>query len=649
MKRIIFILFLCIIYRLPAQVAFHDAKDLLEIYRSNNVNGKFNGSLNTVSDILSKYTESSGLTNREVLRAYESNPFLKDYLPAQVNFADIEEAGDKSPFGFLKNIGETNVTKYADGLSRFLVERAQEELNVAFFRKFRKRLMDEEEKELGIMFPQTLMTMQVVGEEVYQYETYLQTLRESFLEDLSQLPLNGEQLLIKSSADTSLVLHSLISQNPELGVVVKKLLETSHQFQLNDTPLPFIIEYLANSEWKLGELAFGKPQDVFKFIHHFSYSLLAEDSVTANFAGIAFMPRPKLINPEIWVPFQDLFDLSRTPEGLDFYFGLLYQSGAAVRFSDGSNMQSLLNKNNRLALVDALRAFVKHGNTANQALKAIKNKDAADSGEDLSIWVLGNEFISLIEQGYAMKAALGSPLSQNEKSTLYLLDLTFDLSTHIQQKQFGSAVTQMAAIIDTLSEGKAANAFKASFLKYGHFMASAIEADDAEEIQAAIEANALPVGSSSIKKYSSFNIALQAYVGGFYGNESLSSANGDREKDVFGISAPIGINTSFGFKKGGAISIFGSLVDIGAFTAFRLKDQDSDDLPELKLKNIFSPGVFLIYGLPEVPISLGVGYQRGPNLREVNPDAFGLEESSGERLSIILGVDIPVFNFFTSQ
>ena len=89
---------------------------------------------------------------------------------------------------------------------------------------------------------------------------------------------------------------------------------------------------------------------------------------------------------------------------------------------------------------------------------------------------------------------------------------------------------------------------------------------------------------------------------------------------------------------------------------------DVQHLPETTLKNILAPGVYLIYGIPTWPVSIGIGAQRGPQLREIrinqqliDADGIvtqGLEnviESDGWRYGFTLAVDIPIINFYTKS
>ena len=115
------------------------------------------------------------------------NPFIKGYFASLVIQSGI-------PINFnpikLSSIGGLDVTNIADGFAKFLVKRTKQELNVTFFSRFKEEISKPEFKDLQTVFPQTYRTFTIIGDEIYNYEAYLQTLRESFENDLASLTTN---------------------------------------------------------------------------------------------------------------------------------------------------------------------------------------------------------------------------------------------------------------------------------------------------------------------------------------------------------------------------------------------------------------------------------------------------------------------------
>jgi hypothetical protein len=200
-------------------------------------------------------------------------------------------------------------------------------------------------------------------------------------------------------------------------------------------------------------------------------------------------------------------------------------------------------------------------------------------------------------------------------------------------------------------------------VKYGTFMASVVKAENSEEVKKVIQNFALPTGSSRIKRSSAFNVSINAYPGLFTGYEQIKGVDSSWSKsnhkfNSFGISAPIGVSTSFGQRnffwipgnKNWSYSLFVSVIDLGAIAAFRFQNDTVESVPTIKLKDIISPGVFLSIGIPKCPLSFNMGVQVGPNLRKITSSTDKpqlVNDYSSNiyvRYSFSLCVDIPVLN-----
>ena len=190
-----------------------------------------------------------------------------------------------------------------------------------------------------------------------------------------------------------------------------------------------------------------------------------------------------------------------------------------------------------------------------------------------------------------------------------------------------------------------------AILLYGTFMAQVLDADSPEEVKAALDAAAVPVGSSRNKREQIFNLSINSYLGVAVSNEKLERPAPGQAPDrlAFGLSVPVGVSASFALSwpRHSSISVFASLLDLGAVTSFRINDPYAEDLPELNFKNVFAPGGFLIYNFPKSPISLGFGFQQGPQLRSITENGIEIDKSSAFRGPIgFLSIDVPLFNLY---
>ena len=94
---------------------------------------------------------------------------------------------------------------------------------------------------------------------------------------------------------------------------------------------------------------------------------------------------------------------------------------------------------------------------------------------------------------------------------------------------------------------------------------------------------------------------------------------------------------------GSSLSLFFSLLDIGAITSLNLSEDEIAPLPELAWQNVFAPGAHLYYGIPKTPLAAGVGFQYGPALRSIENNVANIQ-NSGYRIQVGLMVDIPFYH-----
>lgn len=196
-----------------------------------------------------------------------------------------------------------------------------------------------------------------------------------------------------------------------------------------------------------------------------------------------------------------------------------------------------------------------------------------------------------------------------------------------------------------------------SLNKYGLFMANMVDAQTPEEVQSVLDNAILPVGSSSIKKHAIFNVSIQSYLGAYCRIDNKNNSGVNAWNDRFGVTAPIGISASVGMNKGGAVSLFASLFDIGAIVDYQLqKDTVITSATQtgtaiqkdysIKLEQIISPGFYLVYGFPwNIPLALGAGAQYGPGLGKIDIKSADLVQNNPSwRFNVFLAVDLPFFN-----
>jgi hypothetical protein len=182
---------------------------------------------------------------------------------------------------------------------------------------------------------------------------------------------------------------------------------------------------------------------------------------------------------------------------------------------------------------------------------------------------------------------------------------------------------------------------------YGAFMIDFIAAKTEGQLKNVISNYALPPGSYSIKRRSDFNITLNAYAGVLGGQEFIDKSDLIyKTRWTTAFSAPIGLDFSWSLPNGHSWSLFASMVDLGAVVSFRLNDPQTEPLPELNFKNIIAPGFYALYGLKNMPISVGATIQLAPRLRNYSATQQDIRANMAYRYGLVALVDIPIFNIY---
>jgi hypothetical protein len=166
-------------------------------------------------------------------------------------------------------------------------------------------------------------------------------------------------------------------------------------------------------------------------------------------------------------------------------------------------------------------------------------------------------------------------------------------------------------------------------------------AQNSADVEAAIRGLVSNGGTYLDKRRASFTVGLNTYPGLLGGIEFT----GNKTSKFFGgVTAPVGLNVTWGnFMGKGSFGLFVPIIDVGAVTRIRFdNDDDTEPLPPLTLKNVFSPGLYIVIGFAKVPFSFNVGTQYGPEVKSIST---GVSQSSF-RLGAGVTIDIPLFNLY---
>lgn len=688
---------------IPKEEIYHPGAAITDaLYIAANMNAKSRPG--TIKEILAYY----GIKTADDLKR---NNYLKDDL-AYVYTSEIQ--GALSLKSVASAVGGLDVTSIADGFARFIVKRTKEELSIAFFKKFKTEI--DANKDLVTLFPKTHALLIIIDKEIYRYSNYINNLREAFRADLNIIDENLPGLIdnheeffkkennfyLAMSIRSACYLSSALRQDqhpgdilqgfplthfdkapdalkPKIGLL-KGGIQTLQLFsaslketdtekksywvgmdkirELTDNPAAMKIYFgllIQVAEMRYNKIAYASDKNFYDLVNSNAANFNNDYPKLREFA-LNFGAKTTGLNKLI-ADFDQKAPDSVKVETYAKYFKTTVQLLEAV------NKLTLLNS---LASITTLADIETDTKTYFQLAYQVTDLVTAINRKKYPRVV--NQAALIYQLVYAQPATAqipGNTLKLTDKEKIEIADKVIDANSNVN---VGDIRLQSEAyknkIKNKYSEADAAGNVLILITRYGAFMANMVEAKNSEEVSAAIESVALPVGSSSIKRESAFNVSLNAYAGLFLGNEMIRGVDQKTSATHFnsyGVTAPIGISISKGDTflpfpfffipsgKGWSSSVFLSLVDLGAVAAYRFTDDKTEQVPSIQLKDIFSPGIFWSVGIPKTPLSVNIGTQIGPNLRKVNGTANDYANSLYVRNSISICVDIPLLNLYTKS
>jgi hypothetical protein len=588
------------------------------------------------------------------------------------------------------SVGGLGVTTIADGISKFLIKRGKQELSLSFFEKFKKVI--DNNKDLKTLFPATFPLLDAIDEDIYNYSAYLQNLREAFKKDINALPKN-----LPGIVDN----HPNYFKNHEK--LEAELLGASYlalQVQLEAHPGDILANIPDSILNKFDNLSADSSK------HYFKGSIQTLQLVSSALRDTASGEKAPY-----WVDASQIRRLTSNPITLKVFFALLYQKAAnehqGIVYDDKHTLVSILDTvatkigTQQQILADYKQFISDFGIRADQLNKMIRaGKNEADSASVEKYAAYFKATVGILEQA----SDIGNlPFPAGNSKTIYAAVKTtdfhqkfkpyFDISNNvadmavdISRKNYSSAINNAVIIYNNIltkpltGEAAAAQAQTASlkagpkldtatkvskiaaakadtakskmteFVKYGSFMAAVATAKTSDDVENAIEAAALPVGSYTIKQKSEFNISLNGYVGYAW---DFTKPPGKSNNRLFanGIYAPVGFSGSVGLHGGkcGALTLFASLIDVGSLVSYNLKgDTTASKLKQdIRLESIISPSAQLFYDIPKCPIAVGFGWRRTPKLFFSKDSGFTTVQPQNV-FNVSLLIDIPITTLFNT-
>jgi hypothetical protein len=148
----------CLFVELRGQVSYYDALFIKDSLMSNGRFKRDSNSLKTLAGVLRNYCptpirDNPNATTKAIISFFildQDNKFFKLIDSNIVNASEEIGSFAKKISSLLGKVGGIDVTTFADGAAKFLVERAKEEFNVAFFQKLKE--LSKEYPEFKTLF-----------------------------------------------------------------------------------------------------------------------------------------------------------------------------------------------------------------------------------------------------------------------------------------------------------------------------------------------------------------------------------------------------------------------------------------------------------------------------------------------------------------
>ncbi|HEY1006899.1 MAG TPA: hypothetical protein VGD92_06950, partial [Sphingobacteriaceae bacterium] len=286
---------------------------------------------------------------------------------------------------------------------------------------------------------------------------------------------------------------------------------------------------------------------------------------------------------------------------------------------------------------EKLRPMLAYFNDFNEAQQYLKqNQYILEAGEK-------EEFLRLVLRGvrtFVASPAVREHLFNVPDTVRNKLQSYVRISQPLMEKDYKKAIP---VLINEMSQYLPGDAGK--YRRSVVFVSQLASVSKAEDMEELLLAYSLPVGGSSIKRSSKWNISVNGYVGGTGGWETAYGSAARQTKGNIGLSAPIGVSVTANKR----YTLFASFLDLGSIVNVRLNN-DTTAYPGLRFEHFLSPGLGMFWNWPNSPVTLGVHYSYTPNLRNItynSGDAVIREENvSVSRVNASLLVDIPFFTLF---
>ncbi|RFS16848.1 hypothetical protein [Emticicia sp. C21] len=583
---------------------------------------------------------------REELISNYGNDVLGNSWLASVNIKKAADSKSTQPGATSSSAIDA---KALDALARLIATRFKQELTIAYLNKFKKFIEDKTAHySVDALLPLTYEMLLQIDKDGVAFNSYLPTLRDAFHQDFQALPENSITFL------TSLQQKGrLAGVNDNLYVGSLASLHIFKEFYRKKKPVQV-----------LG--AFDKPDYLIKS---------PDNDVRRALFSLSILSRSLQTNETEWVGKTDALAAIKDENVFKLFMGLMMekekQELVNIQYT-GINLytrlENLAGSADKIAETQKqIGVLINNFSELITEIKSLKSEtDKAKMESFSTVYSIVNHTINSTAVALDILNIWGvaSAGSNNfRKDILPIAKASANLVKAVYDKEYGTALSHGLFIYGKLDASTCAEADENSacktrkkILDYGMFMYNVVTAENSADLEKVLDAVILPVGSYAVKRNSNFNVSLNAYGGAFLGWETISISENNKpirkQRGTIAPSAPIGIYFGWGGKvkqqlTGHSFGIFVPVIDLGSPFAFRLKDSETETLPEFNLNNVIAPGIFFSWGIKKSPLSVAFGAQKSPELRGFKDEKADLGYLNAWRFGFKIAVDIPLFNIIT--
>lgn len=510
------------------------------------------------------------------------------------------------------------------GIAKFLVDRASAEIQLAFVDRLRDTACD------ALRRPIFESTCNALGQaEVVLHASLMRELRAAAEQDLRRLPRSTPLAVITRPAFAEEL------GRPGLGADMNR----RQDYILTVYLLGTVLEQLADGAEPLEALSAALNRDRGVLAGSNGVSLfvaaLSRNAETVSLPVSAGLHRLALVSrmlPDTNVDGRPEWPATR--EAREDFIKTVAVNAHAWLPELGITTTS--RRDNAVAAAATLAKQVEETRErATTIRKRLATLDADDTTALPDIAVLVDDGLALAE-GWA---AVIEGLQPRDSAIVHTIRELRVVAKGITQREYAQASVGLYALANR--SGALGFAIPEGTTQAVSFISASAQAESSDEFAKTLESFAAPVRSYRTKRASKgIYFVVNGYLGAGGGSEN---ANGGRSRYI-GVAAPVGLEFGWGNrgKDQWSIGLMGQLIDVGTLASYRLEasEEDLESEPDVGFAQVFSPGGYVVLGIPHVPLTLGFGGNVAPRLRKVSETN---ERRNASRLGFILGVDIPIF------